>query len=68
MNTMKRGRTAAKKSTNAMQPGVAAPAQLDSIAVRAYELWRESGCAHGNDKAHWFQAEQELRARATLRA
>ncbi len=39
----------------------------DSVATRAYEIWRESGCAHGNDKAHWFRAEQELHARATQR-
>jgi hypothetical protein len=39
---------------------------FDSIAACAYELWRASGCAHGNDKAHWFQAERQLGARTTL--
>ena len=39
----------------------------DSVAMRAYQIWRESGGVHGNDKAHWFRAEQELRARTTLR-
>ncbi len=47
---------------------VTAPAAIapsaESVAVRAYEIWRESGSAHGNDQAHWFQAERELRTRA----
>ncbi len=40
---------------------------VESIATRAYQIWRESGGAHGNDQAHWFRAEQELRARTTAR-
>ncbi len=40
---------------------------IESIATRAYQIWRESGGAHGNDQAHWFRAEQELRARTTAR-
>lgn len=47
----------------AASPAVAAPS-AETIAVRAYQLWRESGCAHGDDQAHWFRAEQELRAPA----
>ncbi len=43
------------------------PPAYEAIATRAYEIWRESGSTHGNDLAHWFQAEQELRARTTLR-
>jgi hypothetical protein len=64
MATTKRSRTAAKTHANGSQTSAAAAAPLDSIAARAYELWRASGCVHGNDQAHWFQAEQELRARA----
>ena len=37
------------------------------VASRAYELWLESGCKHGNDQEHWFRAEQELRARRAAR-
>ncbi len=60
-------KTRAPESTKATPatPAPRAPSS-DAIAARAYELWRESGCAHGNDKAHWFQAERELGARTTL--
>jgi HSP20 family molecular chaperone IbpA len=33
------------------------------IADRAYQLFEELGGEHGNDLAHWFQAENELAAR-----
>jgi len=32
----------------------------DKIALRAYQLYEEGGCAHGNDKDHWLQAEREI--------
>ncbi len=49
-----------------VEPSAAEPS-LDSIALRAYEIWRETGSAHGDDQAHWFQAERELRARTARR-
>ena len=30
------------------------------IAERAYELYLQDGCEHGNDLDHWFRAEQEI--------
>jgi hypothetical protein len=33
------------------------------ITIRAYELWQQSGCVHGNDKTHWLQAEREILGR-----
>jgi hypothetical protein len=35
----------------------------EKIAIRAYELWQEAGCVHGNDEAHWLQAEREILGR-----
>lgn len=32
------------------------------IRERAYELFLESGCQHGNDTQHWLQAESEVLA------
>ena len=32
----------------------------DVIRERAYALWERAGRAHGNDLAHWLQAEAEL--------
>jgi hypothetical protein len=32
----------------------------EEIAERAYELWRQRNCEHGNDWADWFQAEREI--------
>jgi len=60
-----KSKAAAPKATAAARE-IGTPSR-DAVAVRAYELWRASGGAHGNDQAHWFRAEQELRAPATLR-
>jgi hypothetical protein len=65
-------RTKTPASTTAGDAERKAPSSGDapsaaSIAARAYELWRQSGCTHGNDQAHWFQAERELRGRSVLR-
>lgn len=32
----------------------------DQIRDRAYYLYLERGCTHGNDQQDWLQAEQEL--------
>lgn len=34
--------------------------QEEAIKARAYQLWVESGYAHGHDGEHWHQAEREL--------
>ncbi len=34
--------------------------QRDRIAERAYELFLQDGCEHGNDLNHWLRAEQEI--------
>ncbi len=30
------------------------------IQHRAYVIWQEEGCPHGQDQRHWLQAEQEI--------
>lgn len=35
---------------------------VETIRVRAYELFLQRGAAHGDDLADWFSAERELRA------
>ena len=32
----------------------------EQIAQRAYALWHQRGCGHGDDLADWFQAEIEI--------
>jgi hypothetical protein len=32
------------------------------IEVRAHEIWLSTGAGHGNDVAHWIQAESEVLA------
>ena len=51
---------------NAAPPVTSAAPRPADVAARAYEIWQQSGCPHGKDKEHWFQAERELRARAAL--
>ncbi len=61
---------ASRSRTKAPTSGGTQPSprpSFDAVATRAYEIWRESGGVHGNDQAHWFQAEHELEARTRLR-
>jgi len=30
------------------------------IEERAYYIWLENGCGHGDHELHWFEAEREL--------
>ena len=32
------------------------------IRERAYQIWLRDGCGHGQDEAHWHQAEREIEA------
>ncbi len=32
---------------------------LESIRVRAYEIWQSENCPHGKDLEHWDRAKQE---------
>jgi len=57
---------AAPAPTAAVKPQPAAqkdtePTQ-DEIAIRAYELFLNEGCAYGRDVEHWLRAEEQLRA------
>jgi len=36
------------------------------IEERAYHIWLESGCGHGDHEHHWFQAEREVLEAANL--
>ncbi len=65
-------RTKAPANANAQVANTpAAPASRapssDAVAARAYEIWRQSGGAHGHDQADWVQAERELRGRPVAR-
>jgi len=31
-----------------------------AIRERAYHLWMEEGCQHGNAEAHWLAAQREI--------
>jgi Protein of unknown function (DUF2934) len=46
--------------------GATAPTPIDlevQIRQRAYELYEERGCTHGQDADDWFRAEREVLAR-----
>ncbi len=54
----------AKHETNggARHNGAASTgSNIETIRMRAYELFLARGAAHGNDLADWFAAERELR-------
>ena len=33
-----------------------------AIRERAYHLWMEEGCQHGNAEAHWLAAQRDILA------
>lgn len=35
-------------------------AMRQKVEERAYHLWLESGCGHGDHERHWLLAEKEL--------
>lgn len=37
-------------------------AKEEKIRRRAYEIWQQEGCPHGEDLKHWLQAFEELGA------
>ena len=39
-------------------------AKEEKIRRRAYEIWQQEGCPHGDDLKHWLQAFEELGAKA----
>lgn len=65
MANAQRNQTKSKPTANAAPPVIAAakPAASATVAERAYQLWQQAGCPHGQDQEHWFQAEREVRAR-----
>lgn len=36
------------------------PTLRAEIARRAYELWKQDGCRHGEHERHWFEAERHI--------
>ena len=36
------------------------PGLRRKIEERAYHIWLESGCGHGDHERHWLRAEKEL--------
>jgi hypothetical protein len=46
----------------ASEAGPNSEANIDTIRVRAYELFLSRGATHGDDLADWLNAERELRS------
>ncbi len=51
-----------RKTAPAARPIPSRTVAQEEIAARAYQIWEASGRRHGDDRAHWFQAERELRS------
>lgn len=78
MATAKRPRTTKPKAKSTTTSRKAEPevAQIttrtvdiqDTIRMRAYELFQQRGCKHGNDLADWLRAETEVRKRFGMSA
>jgi len=48
---------------NPSKTGKATPS-WEEIETKAYEIWLSRGQEQGNDQAHWFEAERQLRQRS----
>lgn len=53
--------TISTASTNNGHQGIEEDAAHYRIAERAFILFQERGCEHGNDWAHWFEAERQIK-------
>ena len=51
-----------KTNANANENNLNNPnaASRQKIEERAYHIWLEGGCGHGDHERHWLQAEKEL--------
>jgi hypothetical protein len=58
-------KTAAKKTSGAVEPPQPRSVSHDDIRQLAHRYWAERGQPHGNPEADWFRAEQELRGKAS---
>lgn len=58
-------KSAARRATKsaAVAPVFDAESHRDEIAVEAYYLWMNRGCAHGHEHEDWLQAINVVRAR-----
>jgi len=60
---MSRTATSAPQSTKpTAQASAPSLVPTEKIAMLAYQKWLKSGCKHGCDKQHWYEAEAELKA------
>lgn len=58
---MKKPRIAKKKGLVAAAPPAPAEPTNEEIAQLAHQLWEQAGRPHGQDLAHWYEAETRLR-------
>ena len=47
-------------NANEINGDVPGAALRQKIEERAYHIWLERGCGHGDHEHHWLQAEREL--------
>jgi Protein of unknown function (DUF2934) len=60
---MSRTATSAPQSTKPA-PQSNSSVSTEKIAMLAYQKWVKSGCKHGCDKQHWYEAEAELKSQS----
>jgi hypothetical protein len=55
-----------QKTTNKAATQLPDPNLRYQIEKRAHEIWLLSGCSHGEDVAHWLQAENEMMSKSPI--
>ncbi len=53
---------AAQGNSPVQSPAAPGNVPMEKVAMLAYQKWIKSGCKHGCDKQHWFEAEAEVKA------
>jgi hypothetical protein len=56
----KRSATSGKRTRKSSTGGMRVPTH-DEIALRARELYEQSGCPSGRDEEFWLEAERQVR-------
>ena len=62
-NNKNKGTAPVAASAAAPRASSAPALTSETVALRAYEIWLESGCPNGQHEEHWYRAERELRSR-----
>ena len=65
--TRKTSASSSKRSGAAKKTALTQEELKSLIEKRAYELYLERGCTHGDDAGDWYRAEKEIKSKYRIK-